>query len=165
MAGAHRISSSLFIQSGSVATFKNGIALTGSISSSINVSGSFLGDGSKLTNLNFNIENFQLFVGSASGVPPTFGQWSTGSGGNHSILLTASSSNIIFNHFTFLRNSNGRWIEVSDYTGQQNGLQSNNTFSETLGTGVYRYLLLAMSTASLKTAVEGTTVIINPGSL
>ena len=93
--------------------------------------------------------------------PPTYGNWNTGSGGQHTIVLSTSSSNGKFNHFTFLKLSSDGWEEVSDYAGTQNGLTTNNTLSQVLNTGVYEYLLLAMSTASKETVTVGATVIIN----
>lgn len=154
MAGVQQFSGS-FIQSGSTAVFESGLS-----GSSIN--GVLVGDGSLLNNLNFQTSDITLFFGSASGNPPTFNEWITGSGGSHDILLTASSSNVEINHFTFLKLTNTGWTEISDYTGTQNGLASINTVTETLGTGVHQYLLLAMSTASKQTTTIGTTVIINP---
>ena len=154
MSGIHQFSGS-FSHSGSApATFQSGITSENAIT------GILLGDGSQLTNLNFS--SVQLFFGSASGTPPTFGEWITGSGGRHEILLSTSASGAIFNHFTFLKLSENGWNEVSDYDGTQNGLASTNTITEELGTGIHQYLLLAMSTASKQTITAGTTVIINP---
>ena len=81
-------------------------------------------------------------------------------------MLSTSASNGAFNHFTFLKldDTNG-WIEESDYNRTQNGLASNTSLSQDLATGVYEYLLLAMSTASKETVTAGATVIINPEEL
>jgi hypothetical protein len=161
MAGIHKFSGS-FSHSGSApAQFKSGI-----ISNNI-ITGKFFGDGSGLNNLNFGVSGVKLFFGSESiGTPNTYGNWITGSGGNQTIVLSTSGSNGAFNHFTFLKldDADG-WIEASDYDRTQNGLASNTTLSQTLGTGVYEYLLLAMSTASKETVTAGATVIINPEEL
>jgi hypothetical protein len=161
MAGIHKFSGS-FSHSGSTpAQFKSGIA------SNDIVTGNFFGDGSGLSNLNFGISGVSLFFGSESiGTPNTYGNWIKSGEGNQTIVLSTSGSNGAFNHFTFLKldDTNG-WIEVSDYDKTQNGLASNTTLSQTLGTGVYEYLLLAMSTASKETVTAGATVIINPDEL
>ena len=160
MSGKHLITSSLFIQSGSIAQFKSGINVSGSIT------GSFVGSGAGLTNL--TTTGAQLFVGSASDhVPPTFGNWFKDGGGSHAITLQVSSSGIQFNHFTFLRSDtdNPNWREVSDYSGEANGLASSGILNENLDTGIYRYLLLAASTASNVTVVAETIAIINPEEL
>tara|TARA_R110002012_G_scaffold197288_3_gene365838 strand:+ start:832 stop:1299 length:468 start_codon:yes stop_codon:yes gene_type:complete len=154
MAGVQQFSGS-FIQSGSPAIFESGISTN-------SVNGAFFGNGSLLTNLQFETTTTKLFFGSESlSVPPTYGNWNTGSSGQHTIILSTSSSNGKFNHFTFLKLNADGWEEVSDYAGTQNGLTTNNTLSQFLGTGVYEYLLLAMSTASKETVTAGATVIIN----
>jgi hypothetical protein len=165
MAGIHKFSGS-FSHSGSMAQFESG--LTASVlTTSSTINGSFIGDGTLLTNIQFNTSVTNLFFGSKSlDVPPTFGNWNTGTGGSQTILLSTSASNGAFNHFTFLKLDNTLgWIEVSEYTATQNGLASNSSLSQTLGTGVYEYLLLAMSTASKETVTAGVTVIINPDGL
>jgi hypothetical protein len=161
MAGIHKFSGS-FSHSGSTpAQFKSGIT-----SDNI-VTGNFFGDGSSLNNLNFGISGVKLFFGSESiGTPNTYGNWIIGGGGNQTIVLSTSASNGAFNHFTFLKldDTNG-WIEELDYNRTQNGLASNTSLSQDLATGVYEYLLLAMSTASKETVTTGATVIINPEEL
>jgi len=160
MSGIHKFSGS-FSHSGSTAQFKSGVTSTDT------VTGTFEGNGALLTNLQFATSTTKLFFGSESlNNPPTYGNWVIGSGGNQTVLLSTSASNGAFNHFTFLKldDENG-WIEESDYTSTQNGLASNNTLLQTLGTGVYEYLLLAMSTASKETVTKGVTVIINPDEL
>ena len=165
MAGIHKFSGS-FSHSGSVAQFQSGIT-TSELSTSDVINSSFIGDGSQLTNIQFSTSTAKLFFGSKSlDVPPTFGNWNIGNGGSQTILLSTSASNGAFNHFTFLKLDNATgWEEVSDYTATQNGLASNSSLSQTLGTGVYEYLLLAMSTASKETVTAGITVIINPDGL
>lgn len=167
MAGIHHFSGS-FIQSGSTAKFKSGINVTGNINVVTGaVSGTFIGDGSGLTLPGQS--GITLFIGSASNhIPPTFGNWIIGEDGtDQTIILATSASNGNFNHFTFLRNDRytNNWIEVSDYSGEQNGLASSNTIIETLGTGIYRYLLIAASSESRKTVTAETVAIINPDHL
>ena len=152
----HKFSGS-FSHSGSSAQFSSGLISDSSIT------GTFIGDGSSLTNLNFGTSNINLFFGSESlENPPTYGNWIKGGGGPHTIVLSTSASNGAFNHFSFLKLGSSGWAEVSNYAGTKNGLDSNTTYTETLGTGVYEYLLLAMSTASKETVTAGATVIINP---
>lgn len=159
---AQLFTSSLFVQSGSQAQFKSGITVLGNVSTDT-LNGIFTGDGSQITGIGST--SVKLFLGSSSGTPPTFTQWVTGSGGEHNILLSTSSSNGQFNHFAFMKLGADGWEERSDYFGDQNGLFSSNNITETLGTGIHQYLLIAMSTASKETVSKGTTVIINPNEL
>jgi len=158
MAGIHKFSGSFSHSGSSPATFQSGIT------SENVITGTFIGNGAFLTNLNFEISTTQLFFGSESiGTPNTYGNWNIGGGGNQTILLSTSASNGNFNHFTFLKlDDEDGWQEVSDYDGTQNGLRSVRSLSQTLGTGIYEYLLLAMSTASKETVTAGATVVINP---
>ena len=158
--------SSLFVVSQSTAGFKSGISVIGdvTIENSIGeIEGIFQGDGSNLTGVAG--AGIQLFVGSASfETPPIFDEWITGSGGSHDITLTASSSGENLNHYTFIENRDGEWNVVS--SGSDNGLQKQDTYiAEDLSTGIYRYLVLGVTTASKSTVVKGTTVTINPGEL
>ena len=161
MSGIHKFSGS-FSQSGSEAQFQSGI------SSTANINGAFFGDASLISNLQFSTTNLRLFFGSESiGTPNTYGNWIKGGGGSQTIVLSTSGSNGSFNHFTFLKlDSVNGWVEEDDrYEDTLNGLASNNTLSQTLGTGIYEYLLLAMSTGSKETVTSGVTVIINPEEL
>ena len=160
MSGIHKFSGS-FSHSGSVAQFRAGITTTD------NINGAFFGDASLIANLQFSTSNTKLFFGSESlSNPSTYGNWIKSGPGPQTILLSTSSSNGAFNHFTFLKlDPIHGWIEESDYAGTQNGISSNNELSQDLGTGVYEYLLLAMSTASKETVTAGATVIINPEEL
>ena len=160
MTGIHKFSGS-FSHSGSApATFQSGLT------SENVITGTFVGNGALLTNLNFETSTTQLFFGSESlENPPTYGNWIKGGGGNQTILLSTSASNGNFNHFTFLKLVTDGWQEVSDYDGTQNGLRSVRSLLQELGTGVHEYLLLAMSTASKETVTAGATVIINPENL
>ena len=156
-------SSSLFVVSESIAQFKSGVIINGGVDSNITINGTFRGDGSALDNV-AGASGINLFVGSASGEPPQFDEWITGSGGEHNILLTASSSNAHINHYSFIEERDGFWKVLSE--GSQNGLVEKNTLQvNNLGTGVYRYLIYGHSSASKKTVVKGTTVTINPGEL
>ncbi len=156
-------SSSLFVVSQSVAEFKSGISIDGEVDSNITINGTFSGDGSTLDGVD-GASGINLFVGSASGEPPQFDEWITGSGGVHNVLLSASSSNAHINHYSFIENRNGTWTVAQE--GSQNGLIEQNTFElNNLETGIYRYLIYGHSSASKKTVVKGTTITINPGEL
>ncbi len=156
-------SSSLFVVSQSSAKFISGVSINGSVKSNTTINGTFIGDGSSLDGV-AGASGINLFVGSASGTPPQFDEWITGSGGEHDILLSASSSNAHINHYAFIENKNGTWEVVQE--GSQNGLIEQNTLQiNNLGTGVYRYLIYGHSSASKKTVVKGTTITINPGEL
>ena len=156
-------SSSLFIVSQSKAIFKSGIGITGSAQIPLSISGTFAGDGSGLSGV-VGASGITLLVGSASGNPPQFNEWITGSGGTHDILLSASSSNGHLNHYSFIENINGAWSVIQE--GSQNGLVEQNTLQlNNLETGVYRYLIYGHSTESKVTVVKGTTITINPGEL
>ena len=160
MIGVHQFTGS-FSHSGSTAQFQSGI------NSPANINGTFFGDASLISNLQFSTTNIRLFFGSESiGTPNTYGNWIKGGGGNQTVILSTSASNGAFNHFTFLKlDAINGWIEESNYFETQNGLASNTTLLQDLGTGVYEYLLLAMSTASKETVTAGATVIINPEEL
>ena len=94
MAGTHLISSSLFIQSGSVAHFKNGINVTGSFSSSVPIyAAEFDGLGTNTTSTP------TLNVGK-SNEDGTFEEWTTPT--NASIRITASGD---FDGFCFIENA------------------------------------------------------------
>ena len=161
--GIAQFSSSLFVVSQSKAVFKNGMIVNGMVNSNTTINGTFVGDGSTLDSVS-GASGIQLFVGSASGEPPQFDEWITGSGGEHNILLSASSSNSHINHYTFIEERDGSWTVLSE--GSQNGLVEKNTLQvNNLDTGVYRYLIYGHSSASKKTIVKGTTVTINPGEL
>ena len=161
MAGIHKFSGSFSHSGSSPAQFKSGISSSGVMT------GTFIGNGALLTNLNFSTSNISLFFGSESlDTPPTYGNWIKGGGGSQTIILSTSASDGAFNHFTFLKlDANTGWVEESDYAGTKNGLSSNTSLSQTLATGVHEYLLLAMSTASKETVTAGATVIINPEEL
>ena len=156
-------SSSLFVVSESIAQFINGMSINGSVNSNTTINGTFVGDGSTLDGVS-GASGINLFVGSASGEPPQFDEWITGSGGEHDVLLSTSSSNAHINHYAFIENKNGTWTVVQE--GSQNGLIEQNTLQlNNLETGIYRYLIYGHSSASKKTVVKGTTITINPGEL
>ena len=98
-------SSSLFVVSESIAQFINGMSINGSVNSNTTINGTFVGDGSTLDGVS-GASGINLFVGSASGEPPQFDEWITGSGGEHDVLLSASSSNAHINHYAFIENKN-----------------------------------------------------------
>ena len=77
------------------------------------------------------------------------------SGSTAQFISGVSSSGVVTGAFI----GNGSLL-----TNLQFGTSQINLFfgSESLGTGVYEYLLLAMSTASKETVTAGATVIINP---
>lgn len=147
MAGTHLISSSLFIHSGSKAQFKSGIS-----SSKITSKGAIFAKGFKDLGVGTSDEESQLLVGTQSAdgslvecVTPI----------NTPIQLSASGN---FNHFTFVEKRSDGWFQIS--SGSQNGL-IEKSFVDIEGKstpGVYEYLVLAVSTSSLKTVAKGTTV-------
>lgn len=145
MAGIQQISSSLFIQSGSVAQFKSGIT-TPEVSSKNSIfaqsySNITLGGGEALPT---------LLAGSSS--DGTFEEWETTI--NTTIRLSASGD---FNHYSFIEKQDNGWGVIS--SGSQNGLVEKSYVDITKSQpGVYEYLVLAMSTSSKQTVVVGTTV-------
>ena len=164
MAGIMQFTSSQWVQSGSYADFKSGVGVVGDLNTQDKVYGVVVGDGSGLSNVTVGGSGISLYVGSASGTPPQFEEWVTGSGAPfvaHSVRIQASSSGGYLNHYTFIENKNGEWFVVS--SGSENGLVEKNYYdTEPLDTGIYRYLVLGHSTASKVTLIEGTTVTINP---
>ena len=159
MAGIHLISSSLFIQSGSVAHFKNGINVTGSFSSSkVIFASEFDGLGTNTTSIP------TLNVGKSNG-DGTFEEWVTPT--NTEIRITASGD---FDSFCFIENqtlnditpANSVWKTVSK--GTSNGLNKKSFYIKEGGynvAGVYEYLIIANNFTTLKTVVKGTTVTVN----
>ena len=161
--GIAQFSSSEFIVSQSPAEFINGVNVDGEVEIIVSITGSFIGNGATLSNVVAG-GGIQLFAGSASGTPPSFDEWVTGSGGEHDILLSASSSVGHINHYCFISSSNGEWGVVQQ--GAQNGLiEQDNLKINGIGTGIYRYLIYGHSSASKATVVKGTTITINPGEL
>tara|TARA_R110002153_G_scaffold34722_5_gene103576 strand:- start:1091 stop:1564 length:474 start_codon:yes stop_codon:yes gene_type:complete len=153
MAGTHLISSSLFIQSGSVAHFKNGINVTGSFSSSVPIyAAEFDGLGTNTTSTP------TLNVGK-SNEDGTFEEWTTPT--NASIRITASGD---FDGFCFIENadSTGRW--KTKEKGGSNGLIKRSYYDRTYyNEGIYEYLIIANNSTTLQTVVKGTTVTVtNP---
>ena len=150
MGGIHLISSSLFVQSGSKAKFKSGIS-----SSNLTSKGAIFSQGFK-------------DLGTTSTVTPSLTVGTQSADGsfrecvasiNQDFRLTASGS---FNHFTFIEKRNDGWFQIS--TGSQNGLIKKD-FVDIEGKsspGVYEYLILGVSTSSLKTVAKGTTVKVIP---
>jgi hypothetical protein len=152
-------------QEGVIAEFKNGVVITGSLNANtLQISGSFVGDGSTLIGMPESSQATDISFGSASSDGSIIGPWITGSGGQQTIKLTATSSTP-YEHFTFLKDENGEWKEVSNYLNNANGLQFINTLDQPLDTGIHRYLLLAVSTSQKKTRIKYTTVVINPNEL
>ena len=149
MAGIHKISSSLFIQSGSVANFKSGISITGSfISDTPIIAGEFDGIGTSVP--------IPLNVGKAND-DGTFEEWVTSI--NQEIRITASGD---FDSFCFIENTNDddKWKTVSK--GEGNGLFKKSHYDTSYSsTGIYEYLIIATNTSLKETVVKGTTVTVN----
>ena len=146
MGGIHLISSSLFVQSGSKAQFKSGIT-----SSNLTITGAIFAQGFKDLGINTTVTP-SLTVGTQS-ADGSFRECVTSV--NQAFKLTAEGD---FNHFTFIEKRNNGWFQIS--TGSQNGLIKKD-FVDIEGKsspGVYEYLILAVSTSSLKTIAKGTTV-------
>tara|TARA_R110002012_G_scaffold109796_1_gene253910 strand:+ start:6963 stop:15293 length:8331 start_codon:yes stop_codon:yes gene_type:complete len=164
MAGEHRYTSSLFVQSGSTAVFKSGLEVSQSITATGNIiASSFTGDGSALT----GITQAQLFAGTGSaisGSPPTSGDQiiilSSGQAAATAypvLIQTTHSAAFTPNYYSFIKitdtfkelQSSG----LSSYTatdntpgaGDPDGLQP---FTNDLAPGVHRYLVYASDTGS-----------------
>ena len=152
-------------QEGVVAEFINGITVTGNLdANTLQLSGSFYGDGSTLGGIPDSSQATDISFGSASSDGSIAGPWITGSSGPQTITLTATSSTP-YEHFTFLKDDGSKWIEKSSYSSNGNGLLFVNTLEQTLDTGVHRYLLIAVSTSQRKTRIKYTTVVINQNEL
>ena len=151
MAGIHQISSSEFIQSGSVAHFKGGISSSGLRIDGIIKSDNF--DGISVSN-----DSTPLNVGKALD-DGTFEEWVIIEG--QSARITASGN---FSGFCFIENTtltttgdSSTWKTVSK--GEGNGLFLKSFYERTYDeAGVYEYLVVANNSSSLKTVVKGTTV-------
>lgn len=146
----HKISSSAFIQSGSVANFKSGIT-----SSNLSVTGAIFAQAFK--GIGINTSNDPLLTVGTQSADGTFDECVTFQ--NQDFRLTAEGD---FNHFTFIEKRVDGWFQIS--TGSQNG-QVRKNFVDIDGkpdSGIYEYLVLGVSTASLKTVAKGTTVTVIP---
>ena len=152
MAGIHLISSSLFIQSGSVAQFKNGISASLGLTSSGNiVAEEFVGINTS------EASTPTLQVGRS--IDNVYSEWETTVGTQ--IRISASGN---FDTFMFIKNNtlstigdSSTWETLS--IGLGNGLNKKSflyqTFTEP---GVYEYFILATNNTTLKTEFKGTTV-------
>jgi len=157
MTQLHQISSSLFIQSGSVAEFKNGINLNGSLSSSGDIVATAFDGISTVSGVTLPTLN----VGNAL-EDGTFQEWVTSI--NTEIKITASGN---FDTFCFIKNLDNSieesitnldvWRTIEK--GTSNGLDKQPFITETFSSpGVYEYLIIASNTGSKQTVVKGTTV-------
>ena len=156
MAGIHQISSSEFIQSGSVAHFKNGISASLNLTSSGAIfANEFVG---LSTTTPSEPSDTSLNVGKALN-DGTFEEWVIIEG--QSARITASGN---FSGFCFIENTtltttgdSSTWKTVSK--GEGNGLFLKSFYERTYDeAGVYEYLVVAYNSSSLKTVVKGTTV-------
>ena len=157
MTSTHKISSSLFIQSGSAAKFLNGINITGSLSSSGHIMAN------NFDGISFNESSIPLNVGSASS--NGHGEWVINVG--ETARITASGN---FDSFCFIENqtlnddniNNSVWRTIEK--GQANGLLKTSFFEKTYNEpGIYEYLIIANNKNLLQTVVKGTTVTVtNP---
>jgi len=147
MGGIHSFTSSLFIHSGSKAQFKSGI-----FSPKITSKGAIFAKGFKDLGVGVSTEGPELLVGTQSADGSLIECITTI---NTPVKLSASGN---FNHFTFVEKRLDGWFQIS--SGSQNGL-IEKSFVDVEGKptpGIYEYLVLAMSTSSLKTVAKGTTV-------
>ena len=153
MAGIQQYTSSLFVQSGSIAKFKSGLEVTESveIQGSVIASNYFDLDGNEITGGGTAAE---FFAGSGSGVsasnpssvdtfvllPPD--AQNTGQLNNPIFIHTTHSSTFSPNHYAF--------VQITDEftTVQEGGLDKSNYAVGTLDPGVYRYLVYGAQTGS-----------------
>lgn len=153
MAGIQQYTSSLFVQSGSIAKFKNGLEVTESveIQGSVIASNYFDLEGNEITGGGTAAE---FFAGSGSGVsasnpssvdtfvilPPD--AQNTGQLIDPIFIHTTHSSTFSPNHYAF--------VQITDEftTVQEGGLDKSNYDVGTLNPGVYRYLVYGAQTGS-----------------
>ena len=148
MAGIHKITSSLFIQSGSVAQFKGGV----SSSKGLRIDGVIKSD--NFNGISTSNTSTPLNVGRAL-EDGTFEEWEANIG--EDVRITASGD---FDTFCFIENDDNKWKTVSK--GESNGLFKKSHYNETYSeTGVYEYLIIATNTSLKETVVKGTTVTVN----
>ena len=161
MAGIHQISSSEFIQSGSVAHFKNGISASLNLTSSGAIfANEFVG---LSTTTPSEPSNNSLNVGKALD-NGTFEEWEVTIGENGITPLVRITASGNFSGFCFIENTtltttgdSSTWKTVSK--GEGNGLFLKSFYERTYDeAGVYEYLVVANNSSSLKTVVKGTTV-------
>jgi len=162
MSQNHQLSGS-FEQHGVTAEFFNGVSVTGGLNANdLQISGTFVGSSEFLDLGTADPGVGGLTFGSASEDGYVHGPW-VKDGGMQTITLTASSSGIKFDHFTFLKDKDGEWLEESNYLDNQNGFKKVNTLEQPdLDIGVHRYLLIAVNSSSLITRIKYSTVVINP---
>ena len=146
MAGIQKFTSSLFIQSGSVARFESGLEVTQSliISGVISASGYFDLEGNPVTG---DITK-EFFAGTSAGVSASnprsedvFIELSSGNNFTDGIVIhTTHSNTFIPNHYAFVK------IE-DEFVTKQSGSLSNYDVGS-LTPGVYRYLVYGAKTGS-----------------
>ena len=152
MAGIQQYTSSLFVQSGSIAKFESGLEVTESveIQGSVIASNYFDLDGNEIT----GGTAAEFFAGSGSGVsasnpssvdtfvilPPD--AQNTEQLNNPIFIHTTHSSTFSPNHYAF--------VQITDEftTVQEGGLDKSNYAVGTLDPGVYRYLVYGAQTGS-----------------
>jgi len=152
MAGIQQYTSSLFVQSGSIAKFESGLEVTESveIQGSVIASNYFDLEGNEIT----GGTDAEFFAGSGSGVsasnpssvdtfvilPPD--AQNTGQLNNPIFIHTTHSSTFSPNHYAF--------VQITDEftTVQEGGLDKSNYAVGTLDPGVYRYLVYGAQTGS-----------------
>jgi hypothetical protein len=149
MVGTHKITSSLFIQSGSVAHFKGGITS----SKGLRIDGVIRSD--NFDGISTSNTSTPLNVGKSI-LDGTFEEWVTTT--NEDIRITASGD---FDTFCFIENTNNnKWRTVSK--GDSNGLFKRSYYNTTYPEiGIYEYLIIATNISSKETVVKGTTVTVN----
>jgi len=155
MAGIHKISSSLFVQSGSTAQFLNGINTTGSLV----VNGTIASDNFNGISSNSTSTISSLLVGKKL-EDGTFTEWVA----NVGELVNIETSGD-FDTFCFVENNDeiippGTWKTVQK--GPGNGLIGIPNYKRTYDApGIYEYLIIASNKITKETVVKGTTVTIN----
>ena len=152
MAGIHQFSSSKYIHSGSVAHFKSGVTVVGSVEL---LGAIYAGNYEGMSDVDDEEEVADaLEVGNAIG-DGTFEEWVTTIG--EQVRITASGD---FNGFCFIENqtlaavgATSTWRTVS--IGPASGLVNQSYFTRTYDeVGIYEHLIIAHNTSSLKTSTN-----------
>lgn len=163
MSGIHQFTSSQWIQSGSVAQFKTGLEVSGSISATGTISaGTFLGDGSQLTGIadeDFFAGDPSFITASSPSSKDTFIALVSGNktaSATQVVIATTHSEDFTPNYYSFYKLTSDGFETVksgseSFYSGSDrlpDDVEGFHPYENDLASGTHRYMVNAVDTSS-----------------
>jgi hypothetical protein len=163
MSGIHQFTSSQWIQSGSVAQFKTGLEVSGSISATGTITaGTFLGDGSQLTGIadeDFFAGDPSFITASSPSSKDTFLLLESGNktaSATQVVIATTHSEDFIPNYYSFYKLTGNGFETIksgseSFYSGSDrypDDLEGFHPYENDLASGTHRYMVNAVDTSS-----------------